>query len=198
MKRTLFAACLLITLSLGAHAQNTESATNSKLSIIFDSGLLIGHGEGYYPAPFSSNISFLADINRFLQVGAGTGVEVIGKTFIPLFADIRVIPIKSKPLFIYNRIGGTFCMNKNYSDGDSSDDTYYYRTYPHPLNENVNTSGGFMNELGLGVYLQRSGWKTSLSIGYSFQTTADEIEITPQMTYENKFNRVAFRVGFWF
>ena len=198
MKRILIVIFLLIVFAFTSSAQSDNSNQPDNLTLIFDAGLLIGHGEAYYPAPFSANISFLANIGDRFKIGAGTGVEVIGKTFLPLFVDLRLSPIKSKPFFIYDRIGGTLCMNKNYSEGENSNDTYYYRSYPHPLNENVNTSGGLMNELGVGVYLQRSDWKTSFSIGYSYQTTKDKVEISPKMTYENTFNRIAFRIGFWF
>ena len=196
MKRIFVVLILFAVLHQFASAQDKKTPSATNLTLIFDSGLLIGHGESYYPAPFSSNISFLIDGGKQFMFGAGTGVEVIGKTFLPLFIDLRFIPIKSKPFFIYNRTGGTFCMNKNYSAEENSD--YYYRTYPHPLNENVNTSGGIINELGFGVYLNRADWKTSFSIGYSYQTTSDKVEISPKMTYQNTFNRVAFRVGFWF
>lgn len=198
MKRSLTLVSLLIVFAFTGLAQSEKSENPSNLSIIFDAGLLIGHIDSYYPAPFSTNISFLTKVTNRFDFGIGSGVEIIGKTFLPVFVDLRFIPIKSKPLFIYNRLGGTFCLNKNYSDTNESDNYYYYNNHPHPLNENVVTRGGFLNEIGLGVYLQKSDWKTSFSIGYNYQTTKDKVQISPKRTYENSFNRIAFRVGFWF
>lgn len=177
-------------------AQNNDTENHSsELTIVFDAGLLLGHSESYYPATFSSHISFLKNFNKRIWLGAGSGAEVIGKTFVPVFADLRISPFKSKPFYIYNKLGWTFCANKNYSDG--TEDNYYYNIYPHPLNENINTTGGVMNEIGFGILFQRNDWKTSLSMGYNYKKTNDKIKNSTK-TYENTFNRLAFRVGFWF
>ncbi|MDA3928623.1 MAG: hypothetical protein PF541_06650 [Prolixibacteraceae bacterium] len=179
-------------------AQNsaTEGKPNETFTIAFESGLMLGHSESYYPAYFSSNISFLKNFNDRIWIGGGTGAEVIGKTFIPFYADLRVSPFESKPFFIYNKIGWTICANKNYTDGN--EDNYYYGNMPHALNENINTSGGFMNEMGVGILLKNATYKTSISIGYRHQKTNDKVGDKNPKTYENSFNRLAIRVGFWF
>lgn len=174
---------------------NNEATSNDNFNIVFEGGLLLGHSESYYPAPFSSTISFLYNYEDRVWIGGGSGAEVIGKTFIPFYADGRIAPFASKPFFIYEKVGFTVCANKNYSDG--SENQYYYNTYPHPLNENINTKGGFMNEVGVGIVMRKADWGTSVSIGYSYQKTSDSIKNSTKI-YENTFNRVAFRLGFWF
>lgn len=196
MKNILFATLLFFNIVFFSQAQTTLSENQpSYLTIAFDAGLSLGHSESFYPATFSSHISFLKNFNDKVWIGAGSGAEIIGKTFIPLFTDIRFIPFKSKPFFIYNKLGWTFCANKNYSDGTG--DNYYYNIYPHPLNENVFTKGGIMNELGFGILLAKNDWKTSLSLGYNYKKTSDKMDKSTK-TYENTFNRMTFRIGFWF
>lgn len=177
--------------------QNNEAlkVKDTNFNIIFDAGLMLGHSESYYPAPFSSNISFLKNFNNRFWIGGGSGAEIIGKTFIPFYADARVVPFSTKPFFLYNKLGWTVCANKNYSE--ESANNYYYNTYPHPLYENISTRGGLMNETGLGVIMRKTYWGTSLTIGYRFQKTSDYDKNTKK-TYQNTFNRVAFRLGFWF
>lgn len=194
IKLLLFIWCFLPVIS---QAQiNTETNANNKFSIVFDGGFLIGHSESFYPSPFSSNISFLSNISERVWIGGGSGAEIIGKTFIPFYIDGRIAPFASKPFFIYEKVGWTVCANKNYSDGNQNNN-YYYNIYPHPLNENIVTKGGFMNELGIGIIMRKTDWGTTVSLGYNFQKSTDTIKNSTKV-YENSFNRVAFRLGFWF
>lgn len=194
MYKTILTIALATIISTFSLAQETNQT--SDLTIIFDAGLMLGHTESHYPAPFSSNISFLKKINNEIWLGAGSGAEVLGKTFIPIYADFRIIPIKSKPLFLYNKLGYTFCANKNYSENNN--EYSYYPNYPHPLNESVKTKGGFMNEAGFGIIMKKRDWNTSVSIGYRYQKTEDEYDNNYKRTYQYIFNRLAVRVGFWF
>lgn len=196
MKKYLMVA-IILTLTVNLFAQDSDNKDKaSPFTVVFDAGLLIGHSDTHYPAPFSSNVSILANYKNRIWYGGGSGALVIGKTFIPLFFDLRFVPFESKPIFLYNKLGFTYCINKNYSDG--VDDYGYYNNYPHPLNNKVETKGGFMNECGLGVLLQKDEWATSFSIGYSYLETQDVFNDTYKRTYEYVFNRLAFRVGFWF
>lgn len=202
MKRFLLILLLLSVFTFAkAQEKIQEQSINSDMTIIFENGLMIGHSSSYYPTPFSSNISFLKNINNRFWIGAGSGAEVIGKTFIPVFADFRFMPISSKPFFIYEKAGATICANKNYADG-LNNNNYYYNIYPHPLNEDITTSGGIMNEAGCGILLKNTNWATSISIGYRYQKTKDKTtnnaNNTSSKTYENTFNRMAVRIGFWF
>lgn len=172
-----------------------ETAPENNLTLVFDGGLMLGHSESYYPAPFSSNISFLYNYKDRIWLGGGSGAEVIGKTFIPLYADLRITPFQSKPFYIYEKAGWTVCANKNYSEG--TENYNYYNSYPHPLNENINTKGGLMNEIGVGILMHKTSWTTSISIGYRYMKTEDSVKNSTKV-YENSFNRLAIRLGFWF
>lgn len=195
MQRTAFLLFLFL-IPFVTHAQPNNENQPPDLTIIFDAGILIGHSEDYYPSPFTSTVSVLKNFNNRIWIGGGAGAKIIGKTFIPVYTDFRLIPFSSKPIFIYNRLGWSFSANKNY--GDADDSGYYYNPFPHPLNENVTTKGGIMEEAGIGFLLDRSGWSTSFSIGYQYQKTQDKVTLPHSKTYENLFNRIAVRVGFWF
>lgn len=198
MKKIAILIICIVSLQNIVFAQNytPEEKAKETFTIAFESGLMLGHSESFYPAYFSSNISFLKNFNDRIWLGFGSGAEVIGKTFIPFYLDIRIAPFNTKPLFIYNKLGWTICANKNYSDGNN--DYYYYQNYPHPLNENVSTSGGFMNEIGIGILLKKAAYDTSISIGYQHKKTKDKDGTINPKIYENSFNRLAIRVGFWF
>lgn len=195
--KKIFFVTLIAFLPFIIKAQSSENENQSSdFTMIFEAGLLLGHSESYYPAPFSSHISLLKNYYNRVWVGAGTGAEIIGKTFIPLFADVRIAPFDSKPFIIYNKFGFTYCTNKNYSD--ATEDNYYNSIYPHTLNEYISTSGGIMNEIGVGVLMRKTEWGTSISIGYNYKKTSDKMENSYTRTYENNFHRVAFRIGYWF
>jgi hypothetical protein len=107
----------------------------------------------------------MGNLNQTLFYGVGTGAEVIGKTFIPVYADVRYKPFQSKPLFLYNKVGYSFAL----ASGSVENVDYYYNIYqPHPNSDEVETKGGLLNEFGLGVILKRSEWNTSLSLGYRY------------------------------
>ena len=192
----LFLVILCLLPAIVQAQSNDDKTVDNNFTIAFDGGLMLGHSESFYPAPFSSNISFLYNYKNRIWLGGGSGAEVIGKTFIPFYADIRIAPFTSKPVYFYEKAGWTLCANKNYSDG-TEDNNYYYNNYPHPLNENINTKGGLMNEIGVGILMQKTDWTTSISIGYRFMKTEDGIKNSTKV-YENTFNRLALRLGFWF
>ncbi|MBN1926014.1 MAG: hypothetical protein JW798_09270 [Prolixibacteraceae bacterium] len=203
MKTRNSALFILLLFSVAVTAQeNVSKPENGKLLIIFENGLLAGHPDGTYPAPFSSNLSIVYELDKRLLLGAGSGAEIIGKTFVPFFADIRILPFKSKPLFIYGKAGYTLCLNN--SAGGSEEivyyDSYYYPShYPHPISNDFTTHGGLLIESGLGVIFRKNNWGTSISLGYRYQQTKDiTTNLENEMEYENYFNRLALRVGFWF
>lgn len=187
---------VLIMIAQVSLSQNIEDNTpRSNIILVSDAGLLLGHADTHYPAPFSVNFTTLYQINNWLYAGVGAGVQQIGKTFVPIFTDIRIAPFKSKPLFLYNRLGASFCIDKSYSESNNNG---YYPNYPHPLIDQLSTHGGFYSETGIGVKLHHEAWSNSYSIGFNHQNTSDVFNNGYERTYNYVFNRLAFRVGFWF
>jgi hypothetical protein len=204
MKNILISTLLVFLLVQTIHAQNDENPqARGNVAIAFEPGLLIGNPQGIYPLPFSTHVSVLAvSKSGFFTGGIGSGAEIFGKTFLPLFADIRITPLKSKPLFFFSKCGFSFCANQSDNSSYNSDQNYYYSYLPQPhyLYHNNETKGGFLFESGLGVFINRPGFKTTVSFGYRHQQTFDVLtqQNATKKTFENRFNRVVFRIGFWF
>jgi len=180
-----------------------------EIGIIFENGLLAGHPNGVYSAAFSSHLVFSWPIDQRIQIGGGSGAEIIGKTFIPLFADVRLIPFRTKPLFLYGKAGYALCLNSHYDaqENGNSDyivypDYYYPNSYyhqPHPFSNDFTTQGGLLIESGIGVLLQAKKLKMGLSIGYRYQQTEDRtVNFEHPKTFQNYFHRLALRISFWF
>jgi hypothetical protein len=163
--------------------------------IIFENGFMIGNPDGQYPMPFSSHISFVKKFKN-LYLGFGSGAEIIGRTYMPFFADIRYIPFKSKPFYIYGKGGYNLCMSHEFKESDNKVYDYYQ---PYPQSTDYKWHGGIMAETGFGIVLKMKNWDTSISLGYRYQKTKYEnTSDTNKRTYENYYNRLALRLGFWF
>jgi hypothetical protein len=201
MKKFIF-AILAITLSiLNGYAQDRSQQISDKkgdsFKIIFENGFLIGNQEGQYPMPFSSHLSFVKTFKN-MYMGLGTGAEVIGRTYIPFFADIRYMPFKSKPFYIYGKGGYNICLSNEYKESDNINNDYY-SYWPYPTSSDYKWHGGIMAETGFGIILKMRNWDTSISVGYRYQRTKYESTVdTNKRTYENYYNRLAMRIGFWF
>jgi hypothetical protein len=201
MKKYILAIISIIFLYLIGYSQdNTTKATDQKndsFKIIFENGLLIGSQEGQYPKPFSSHLSFVKKINN-LYLGLGSGAEIIGRTYIPFFADIRYMPFNSKPFYIYGKGGYNLCLSNEYNENDNKYGGYY-NYYPYPTTTDYKWHGGILAEAGFGIVLKMKSWDTSISLGYRYQKTKYEnTDATNLHTYENYYNRLALRIGFWF
>jgi len=109
------------------------------------------------------------------------------------------LPFRSKPLFVYGKGGYNLCLSNEYKE---SDNTYggYYNYWPYPATTDYKWYGGVMAEAGFGIVLKMKNWDTSISVGYRYQKTKYESTTTTtnNRTYENYYNRLALRVGFWF
>jgi hypothetical protein len=201
MKKYIFTFLAFFFLFFVGYTQdNSQQVINKKgdsYKIIFENGFLIGNPEGQYPKPFSSHLSFVKSFKN-LYLGIGSGAEVIGRTYIPFFADIRYLPFKSKPLFVYGKGGYNICLSNEYKEVDN---TYYgYDSYwPYPTTTDYKWYGGTLAEAGFGIVLIMKNWDTSVSIGYRYQKTKYEnTDTTNKHTYENYYHRLALRIGFWF
>jgi hypothetical protein len=201
MKNTILTLIAILFFQLVGYSQdnslNSIDKRGESFKVIFENGFLIGNPSGQYPLPFSSQISIVKSFKN-LYIGIGSGAEVIGRTYIPLFADVRYMPFKTKPLFVYGKGGYNFCLSNEYKEENN---TYYgYDSYwPYPTATEYKWYGGVMGEAGIGVLLHMKNWDTSVSIGYryqktQYQTTGDD----NKRTYENYYNRLALRLGFWF
>jgi len=197
MKKYVLAMITLAFLNVGGYSQDNSQLTVEKkgdsFKIIFENGFLIGNPDLQYPMPFSSHLSF-EKMFKNLYLGVGSGAEVIGRTYIPFFASIKYIPFKTKPLYIYGKGGYNVCLSNEYKQEDNIN----YDYYPYYTTE-YKYYGGIMAEAGLGIILKMKSWDSSISIGYRYQKTKYETTTnTTERMYENIYNRLALRFGFWF
>jgi len=105
-------------------------------------------------------------------------------------------------MFLFGKCGFSFCANQSYNTNSESGSNYYYSYLPQPhyLYNNNHTRGGVLLESGIGVFFGRPEFRTIVSFGYRYQQTSDILTMQNETkkTFENRFNRVVFRIGFWF
>jgi hypothetical protein len=199
---SLFLFVILSSVFIVSAQEPVPKPGTGNLLIVFENGVMAGHPNGTYPVPFSSNIAVAYKLDERLLVGAGSGAEIIGKTFVPFFADIRILPFKSKPLFLYGKAGYSLCLNNSVeSNGEKVYyDPYYYPShYPHPISNDFITRGGVLIESGIGAIFRKNSRAISTSIGYRYQQTKDiTTNLEHDKEYENYFHRLTLRIGFWF
>jgi len=194
MKKIILTTLVLaFLLSVGYSQENTLPEKNkNSFNIIFENGFLIGNSSLQYPAPFSSHLAFAKTFGIF-SAGIGSGAEVIGQTYIPLYADIRFLPFKSKPFYLYSKGGYNFCLTDETAENTIID----YDTYWSNNTDEYNWHGGLMGEIGFGILLKWKNWENSISLGFRYQKTSYDYISTYTRTYENYYHRLALRVGFW-
>lgn len=154
---------------------------------ITDFGLLIATGNNAKNAIFSvSSVNGYTFSSRFIT-GAGIGIELYETLMMPLYADMRVILLKSRLTpFIGLKAGYSFSLED-----------------PAPnWSESYDTQGGFTWGTGAGILIwsnERSSFEINLSYRYQSirtETTYEWSELTS--LYTKKYNRLELRFGFLF
>lgn len=154
---------------------------------ITDFGLLIGTGNDTHNAIFSvSSVNGYTFSSRFIT-GVGIGLELYETLMMPLYADTRVILLKSRLTpYAGLKAGYSFSLQD-----------------PAPgWGETYDTQGGFTCGVGAGIFIwtnERSSFELNLS--YRFQaihteTTYEWSETTSY--YTTQYNRLELRLGFLF
>jgi hypothetical protein len=154
---------------------------------ITDFGLLIATGNNSQNAIFSvSTMNGYAFSSRFIT-GAGTGIELYETLMMPLYADARIILLKSRLTpFVGLKTGYSFSLEDP----------------PSNWGETYNVKGGFCWGLGAGILIwssDRSAFEINLSYHYQAihsETTYDWSNTTSY--YTTKYNRLELRFGFLF
>jgi hypothetical protein len=193
MKKYILALSLFVfSFLIGYSQENTLPVENkNSFNIIFENGFLIGNPALQYPMPFSSHLTFAKTFGIF-SGGIGSGAEVIGQTYIPLYADIRFLPFKSKPFYLYSKGGYNFCI----SDETGEENVIDYNTYESNGTNEYDWHGGIMGEIGFGVLMKWKTWENSISLGFRYQKTSYDYISNSTRTYENYYHRLALRIGF--
>lgn len=142
------------------------------------------------------NLSFhLSNGYRFrngISVGFGTGLEELDVAVMPVYADLRYHPLKTRlSPFVWIKSGWSFAFG-HLDDGQY----YYYGSYPE-------SKGGVMFNTGTGIEL--ASWRrnaVNIGIGYRYQKITyqhsqnlDESVVNEVVTC---FNRIELQFGFIF
>jgi len=154
---------------------------------ITDFGLLVATGNNEQNAIFSvSSVNGYSFASRFIT-GAGVGIELFETLMLPVYADMRVILLKSRLTpFVGLKAGYSFSLED-----------------PEPnWNESYDSQGGFMWGLGGGFFIwtnERSSFEINVSYRYQATRTETTYEWSNETSlFTTKYNRLELRFGFSF
>jgi len=161
-------------------------------SMRLSASVLAGQNKYGKTSSLSFHLSNGYQFRNGLSIGAGTGIEELDVTVMPVYADLRFQPFKTRiSPFAWVKSGYGFPLNDR-----TGEEHYYYGYYP-------DSKGGIMFCAGAGVAL--CSWKhnaVSFGIGYRHQRLSfnqqyiwnEEIN-NALVTY---FNRIEVQFGFIF
>jgi hypothetical protein len=171
---------------------NYDGRKKSGFGFALEAGLLVGSQETEYQSPFSFNALAGATIQTRNVLSFGSGVEFIGKPYMPLFLEYKYIFTEKKTApFIFLRAGGLVQVS---TTGPDSYDTS--TSYGTPFNY----KGGGSFTLGSGISWARDDYETYLSFAYRYAHTSYQQKEynTGVVTYSNSLNRLEIKLGFRF
>jgi hypothetical protein len=162
------------------------------VGLVLEAGFLAGVKTSEYSTPFSFNI--LADVTYRTKdiFGIGSGVEFIGQSYTPVFAEYKHLFSENKTSpFVFFRGGKLF---HNSGDIESSDITINPYNYPKTY------KGGSSFTLGTGVSWDSGDNETYLSFAYrNAHTSYTQNDYNKQLvTYKSTINRLEVKLGFRF
>ena len=172
-------------------APTFEGRIENGFGFAFEAGFLVGSQSSQYSLPFSFNFQGKYTFQTLNSVGVGSGVEFIGQTYTPLFAEYKhLISDKKNSPFLFLRGGGLI-----YLGDDQNSDPYYY-----PNNYNRKYRGGASLTAGTGISWCKEDFETYLSFAYRFaRTSYEETSYNGyKTTYKTSLNRLEIKFGFIF
>jgi hypothetical protein len=173
-------------------SENRESTTGN-FGIGMEAGLLLGIQSSQYVAPFGFNILGSYKANETHSLSAGTGIELLGVTYTPLFIEYKAnLYHRATTPFIFARAG--VVVYTGGQDNEVNYDSYYYYSYDRDY------FGGPTATLGTGVNWQHDSYDMILSFGYRYiKTGYNSTEYNSyESTYYTTWNRLEVKLGFRF
>ena len=180
-------------ITLNSPAQGIEKALIDRqgYSIRFSASSLTGRNDEKRTGSMSFHFSNAYTFRNGLSIGFGTGYEDLDVTVMPVYADLRYHPLKTRiSPFAWIKSGWSF------SFGELEDGRYYYYTVPK-------SKGGLMFNAGAGMEL--ASWRrnaVNIGVGYRYQkiTYKHEQNGTRQAMNEiiTHLNRLEVQFGFVF
>jgi hypothetical protein len=157
--------------------------------LAMEAGFLAGSQKNEYDAPFSFDCLLNYTYNVHHIFGAGAGVEFIGQTYCPVFAEYKIIISDRKTTpFIFFRGGALTHPGKDNEPGNG---------YP---TTQTRYKGGASFGIGTGISWAREDSETYLSFGFRYAETSRTTESVSHITnkYSTYFKRLEIKLGFKF
>ncbi len=170
----------------------TGSVDKEGYSIRLSASLLAGRNSTGKVGTASIHLSNGYQFRNGLNAGLGTGIEKFDILLMPLYADLRYQPFKTRVSpYAWLKTGYGFALSEQVSD-----DNYYYGYYRIP-------KGGVMFGTGAGIALY--SWErnaVSIGVGYRYQKLRYRHENNwggePDSELITHFNRIEIQFGFIF
>ncbi len=185
MKRFMLWICAtLLPYVLFAQAATTvdidgDSNTRKKVGLKVEMGVLAGNKDNQKPTPFSLLATFNYHLTQKIAVGAGTGIEFLNETGMPLFlsTDYRWKKTPTTP-FLFARGGYYISL-----DDEQKEIPYMPRFslssmyIPGGKIADLDAQGGWFGNAGIGyIYHANKDLTFSLSLGYRYQKLNYEMD----------------------
>lgn len=154
-----------------------------------EAGFMVGTQVSQYVAPFGFNILGTIGLNDFHSLAIGSGVELLGASYSPLFLEYRV-NLYDRPVtpFVFVRGGAVI-----YTGGKTEDDgSSYYNEREY--------SGGPTATIGTGINWNRQSYQMVLSFAFRYIRTEYSVEdyYSSESTYITNWKRLEVKLGFRF
>ena len=166
-----------------------EGRKKDGFGFTMEAGFLVGSQKNEYDAPFSFDclVNYTHNVHQIFS--AGTGVEFIGQTYCPVFAEYKIIISDKKTTpFIFFRGGALSHLGKDDVTGSGS--SSIIETY----------KGGASFGMGTGISWAKEDSETYLSFGFRYAETSYTTENKSHVTnkYSTYFKRLEIKLGFKF
>ncbi|HUS86740.1 MAG TPA: hypothetical protein VMW76_05825 [Bacteroidales bacterium] len=164
----------------------------SNLGVGMEAGFLIGSQSSSYIAPFSFSSFLVYRLGAFQSIAAGSGVEFLGVSFMPLFLEYKY-HLANKPVspYIFGRAG--FLAHLGGTENDNPHD--YYSSY-----DEREYKGGPSFAVGTGIAWCKESYGMNLSFAFRYARTSctyNDYYSSPT-TYETNWRRLEVKFGFEF
>lgn len=180
-------------LSMSTPAQGIEKPVIDRhgYSIRLSASSLTGRSDQENVGSMSFHFSNGYTFRNGLSLGLGTGYEELDVTVMPLYADLRYHPLKTRMSpFAWIKSGWSFTFGK------LEEGPYYYYAFPE-------SRGGPMFNAGAGIEL--ASWRSNavnIGVGYRYQKITYKYDHVPYEQIMNeiitRFNRIEVQFGFVF